>query len=67
MINPKGLLAQLALLFKLLASFGLSDSQSSVLNLQAVLNGSIPAIAHANVDVRNAAIKIVLDVQMLSG
>ena len=71
----KGILAQLALLFKMINSFGiavppkLDDSDSKLdqpeigaLNVDSVLGAAIPAISHTNQDVKNAAIKIVLDV-----
>lgn len=75
-INPKGLMAQLALLFKFETSFGLHLGQQSsipsnkggtALTVDAVLNASVPAVALNNQDVKNAAIKIILDVQKLSG
>jgi hypothetical protein len=62
-INPKGLLAQLALLFKFVASFGVV----SVMSLAAVLNAALPAVALSNPDAKNAAIKIVLECQKLTG
>jgi hypothetical protein len=37
------------------------------MTVQAVLAAAVPAIGQTNVDVKNAAIKIVLDVQKLSG
>ena len=37
------------------------------MTVQDVLDAVVPAIAHANADVKNAATKIVLDVQRLSG
>ena len=57
-------------------SFGIevpaSDSQgqpstTNVLNVTSVLSAAVPAIGSANQDVKNAAIKIVLDVQRLTG
>ena len=64
-------------MYKLVNSFGLSlqekDGQASevstesCLTVQSVLNAAVPAIGHSNADVKNAATKIVLDVQRLSG
>ena len=72
--NPKGLLAQLALLFKFINSYGIAapsqgheDQVDQVLTVQAVLSASIPAISNAKKDVKNAALKILLDVQRLTG
>ena len=71
------MLAQLALLYKLVNSFGLSlqDKENTVneanaeaaLTVQNLLDASVPAIGHSNADVKNAATKIILDVQRLSG
>ena len=82
--NHKGLLAQLALLYKMINSFGVkpidtsptsntstNDSQQDTytgsLTVSEVLAVSMPSIEHSNSDVKNAAIKIVLDVQRLTG
>jgi hypothetical protein len=67
-INFKGLLAQLALLFKFVASFGIyiptgePSSGSTVMTVASVLNASVPAVTVSNVDVKNAAIKIIMEV-----
>ena len=71
--NQKGLLAQLALLFKMINSFGIEMPQlaqdgtqrapsGQALTVPSVLGAAVPSIAHANQDVKNAATKIVLDV-----
>ena len=71
-------MAQLALLFKFINSFGIevpnknggalpSDHSGQALTVSSVLAAAVPAIAHTNQDVKNAAIKIVLDVQRLTG
>ena len=69
------MLAQLALLYKLVNSFGLSlqdkegneANAEAALTVQNVLDATVPAIGHTNADVKNAATKIILDVQRLSG
>ena len=74
------MLAQLALLFKMINSFGIempaknsTDAQglntdgAQVLTVASVVGAAVPAIAHNNQDVKNAAIKILLDVQRLTG
>jgi len=47
-------------------SFGLADSEQgstgSVMTSEVVIGSAIPAIGHNNKDVKNAAIKILLDV-----
>lgn len=82
--SHKGLLAQLALLFKMINSFGIDtltakddsgaskdaagdNNYSQGLTVANVLKAAVPAIGHSNQDVKNAAIKIVLDVQKLTG
>ena len=40
---------------------------SQVLTVHSVLDAAVPSIGHTNKDVKNAAIKIVLDVQRLTG
>ena len=64
--SPKGLMAQLALLFKMINSFGLcgvgnGGSTGVVLTVSDILGLIIPAISHPTPDVKNAAIKILLD------
>ena len=39
----------------------------AALTVQNVLDATVPAIGHTNADVKNAATKIILDVQRLSG
>jgi hypothetical protein len=52
-------------------SFGLADAEQgstgSVMTSEVVIGCAIPAIGHTNKDVKNAAIKILLDVQRISG
>jgi len=66
----------MALLYKLVASFGLcigTDllsldlARGQVLTVPAVLAAAVPAVALSNQDVKNAAIKVILEVQKLSG
>jgi hypothetical protein len=45
----------------------LEQPEVGVLTVESVLKASIPAITHNNQDVKNAAIKIILDVQRLTG
>lgn len=45
----------------------LNQPTAGVLTVDSVLSASVPAISHNNQDVKNAAIKIVLDVQRLTG
>ena len=63
----KGLLAQLALLYKFINSFGIASRTRGPLSVKDVLKAVVPAVQHPNQDVRNAAGKILLDVQKLSG
>lgn len=63
----KGLLAQLALLYKFINSFGIASKTRGPLSVKDILKAVIPAIQHPNQDVRNASGKILLDVQKLSG
>lgn len=63
----KGLLAQLALLYKFINSFGISSRTRGPLSVRDVLKSVLPAIQHPNQDVRNAAGKILLDLHKLSG
>lgn len=70
--NHKGLLAQLALMYKTINSFGLagianSNGTGATLTVARVLDHIVPNVGHTNSDVRNAATKILLDVQRLSG
>ena len=58
----KGLLAQLASLYKLINSFGICSRNRGALSVINVLKSVLPAITHANQDVRNASIKILMDV-----
>ena len=44
-----------------------ASSQIKSLTIAGVLGASVAAIGHSNSDVKNAAIKIVLDVQRLTG
>ena len=69
--NYKGLLAQLALLFKMVNSFEVFDpkrqgdskvNDAQALTVESVLEAAIPGITQTNQDVKNTAIKIVLDV-----
>ena len=43
------------------------DGATQVLTVRSVLEAAVPAIASTNQDIKNAAIKIVLDVQRLTG
>lgn len=63
----KGLLAQLALLYKLINSFGIASKTRGPLSVKDILKSVVPAAQHQNQDVRNAAGKILIDVQKLSG
>jgi len=63
----KGLLAQLAILYKLINSFGISSRARGALSVKNILKSIIPAVSHQNQDVRNALSKILMDVQRLSG
>ena len=65
--SHKGLLAQLALLFKFINNFGIASMSRGPLSDKDVLKSVAPSLSHANADVRNAATKIVLDVQKMSG
>ena len=75
--NHKGLLAQLALLYKMINSFGIqfdatsaddaASTSTSSLTVVDVLAPAMISVEHSNTDVRNAATKIVLDVQRLTG
>jgi len=58
----KGLLAQLALLYKFINSFGIASKTRGPLSVHDILKSVIPAVAHPNQDVRNASGKILLDV-----
>ena len=48
-------------------ALGLNTSAAQVLTVSSVVGAAVPAIAHTNQDVKNAAIKILLDVQRLTG
>jgi len=63
----KGLLAQLALLYKFINSFGIASKTRGPLSVKDILKSVIPAVQHPNQDVRNAAGKILVDVQKFSG
>lgn len=63
----KGLLAQLALLYKFVNSFGIASRTRGPLSVKDILKSIVPAIQHPNQDVRNASGKILLDVHKLSG
>ena len=63
----KGLLAQLALLYKMINSFGISSRNRGALSVKNILKSVVPSVSHPNQDVRNAASKILLDVQRFSG
>ena len=63
--NPKGLLAQLALLYKMVNSFFVDPTAKSEqpLSVDTIVFAAVPPCAHPKDDVRNAATKILLDVQ----
>jgi hypothetical protein len=63
----KGLLAQLALLYKFVNSFGVSAKKRGPLNSKDIVNSILPSLSHSSQDVRSASTKILLDVQRLSG
>jgi len=63
--NHKGLLAQLALLYKLINSFEIKSS--GVITVDSILDAVIPALSCHKEDVRNAAIKILVDTQKQTG
>lgn len=63
----KGLLAQLALLYKFVNSFGIASKTRGPLSVKDILKSVLPSVQHPNQDVRNAAGKILLDVQKYSG
>ena len=63
----KGLLAQLALLYKFVNSFGIASRTRGPLSVRDILKSIMPAIQHPNQDVRNASGKILVDVHKLSG
>lgn len=65
--NYKGLLAQLALLFKFINSFGIASQTRGPLSVKDILKSVLPNVSHQNADVRNASTKILLDVHKLSG
>lgn len=50
-------------------SFGIevANDEKSSISVSNVLNAALPAVSHPNQDVKNAATKIILDVQRLSG
>ena len=59
--NSKGMLAQLALLYKLINSFQIT--LASTLQLDDILVLVLPSLTHTKEDVKNAAIKILVDAQ----
>lgn len=66
--NPKGLMAQLALLYKLVNSFSVaagSQDQDEVkpMTKEIILDVVVPSCSHTKDDIRNAAVKILIDVQ----
>jgi hypothetical protein len=63
----KGLLAQLALLYKFVNSFGVSAKKRGPLNASDIFNAILPSLSHSSQDVRSASTKILLDVHRLSG
>lgn len=63
----KGLLAQLALLYKFVNSFGVSVKKRGPLNVKDIVYSILPSLTHQSQDVRNASTKILLDLQRLSG
>jgi len=64
-LNHKGLLAQLAMLYKLINSFEIKSSK--VITIDSILNAVMPALSYNKEDVRNAAIKILVDTQKQTG
>jgi hypothetical protein len=62
-------LAQLALTFKLVNSFNIEisaenfDGDPKALNKEAIFDVVMVSCAHSKEDIRNAAIKILMDVQ----
>ena len=62
--NPKGLMAQLALLYKLVNSFPFNavDAAKS-LSKDKVVKIVVPSCSHTKDDIRGAAVKILIDVQ----
>eukprot|EP00347_Sterkiella_histriomuscorum_P001332 403372439 len=63
----KGLLAQLALLYKFVNSFGVSIKKRGPLNVKDIINAILPSLTHQSQDVRSASTKILLDIHRLSG
>ena len=58
----KGLLAQLALLYKFINSFGIASKTRGPLSVKDILKSIVPTLVHQNQDVRNASNKILIDV-----
>ena len=61
------MLAQLALLYKFINSFGIASRTRGPLSVKDIMKSILPAIQHPNQDVRNASGKILMDVHKLSG
>jgi hypothetical protein len=69
--NNKGLMAQLALLYKLINSFpvhaspaeGEDSDEYKALTKGAILEAVLPSVCHTKDDIRGAATKILVDVQ----
>jgi hypothetical protein len=67
--NHKGLLAQLALTYKLASSFTVEigaenfDGDPKALNKEAIVDCVMVSCAHGKEDIRNAALKILVEVQ----
>lgn len=73
--NHKGLLAQLALLYKLVNTFTVHKSQGTsteqeeghALTWYLILEVVLPSVCHSKDDIRNASVKIIVDVQKKTG
>ena len=55
------------MLYKFINSFGIASRTRGPLSVKDIMKSILPAIQHPNQDVRNAAGKILMDVQKLSG
>ena len=64
--NTKGLGWMLALLYKFITSFGMTK-KNSPLSPKNVLKTVIPPLFHKDQDIRNASLKIVLEIQKKTG